>query len=74
MKEERPDLAVKSDKDRVYKAGRLKSRGAGREPERFVLCASSALLRRVEVPLALEMRSAISERACNASRTEKVED
>jgi hypothetical protein len=35
--QERPDPAVKSDKDRGYKAGRLKSRGAGRESEGFVV-------------------------------------
>ena len=32
--QERPYLAAKSGKDRAYKAGRLKSRGAGRESER----------------------------------------
>jgi hypothetical protein len=32
--QERPYLAAKSGKDRVYKAGRLKTRGAGRESER----------------------------------------
>jgi hypothetical protein len=32
--QERPYLAAKSGKDRGYKAGRLKSRGAGRESER----------------------------------------
>jgi hypothetical protein len=31
--QERPYLAVVSDKDREYKAGRLKSQGAGRESE-----------------------------------------
>jgi hypothetical protein len=35
--QERPYLAVESDKDRGYKAGRLKSRGAGRESEGFVV-------------------------------------
>jgi hypothetical protein len=32
--QERPYLAAKSGKDRVYKAGRLKSHGARRESER----------------------------------------
>jgi hypothetical protein len=32
--QERPYLAAVSGKDRAYKAGRLKSRGAGRESER----------------------------------------
>jgi hypothetical protein len=35
--QERPYLAAKSGKDRAYKAGRLKSRGAGRESEGIVL-------------------------------------
>ena len=35
--QERPYLAALSGKDRAYKAGRLKSRGAGRESERPVV-------------------------------------
>ena len=35
--QERPYLAAESGKDRAYKAGRLKSRGARRESERFVV-------------------------------------
>lgn len=35
--QERPYLAVESDKDRAYKAGRLKSSGARRESEGFVV-------------------------------------
>jgi len=35
--QERPYLAAKSGKDRAYKAGRLKSRGAGRESEGLVI-------------------------------------
>ena len=35
--QERPYLAASSGKDRAYKAGRLKSRGARRESERPVL-------------------------------------
>ena len=35
--QERPYLAAKSGKDRGYKAGRLKSRGAGRESEGLVV-------------------------------------
>ena len=35
--QERPYLAAKSGKDRGYKAGRLKSYGAGRESEGFVV-------------------------------------
>lgn len=35
--QERPYLAAPSGKDRVYKAGRLKSRGAGRESEGLVV-------------------------------------
>jgi len=34
--QERPYLAAESGKDRAYKAGRLKSHGAGRESERPV--------------------------------------
>jgi len=37
VEQERPYLAVKSDKDRAYKAGRLKVNGAGRESEGFVV-------------------------------------
>jgi len=35
--QERPSSAAKSGKDRAYKAGRLKSRGAERESEGFVI-------------------------------------
>jgi len=35
--QERPYLAAWSGKDRGYKAGRLKSRGAGRESERLAV-------------------------------------
>ena len=35
--QERPSPAAESGKDRAYKAGRLKSRGAGRESEGFVV-------------------------------------
>lgn len=35
--QERPSPAAMSGKDRVYKAGRLKSRGAGRESERSIV-------------------------------------
>jgi len=35
--QERPYLAVESDKDRGYKAGRRKAHGAGRESEGFVV-------------------------------------
>ena len=35
--QERPYLAALSGKDRAYKAGRLKSRGARRESERSVV-------------------------------------
>jgi hypothetical protein len=35
--QKRPSPAASSGKDRAYKAGRLKSRGAGRESERPVL-------------------------------------
>jgi hypothetical protein len=35
--QERPYRAVESDKDRGYKAGRLKSHGAWRESERLVV-------------------------------------
>jgi hypothetical protein len=33
--QERPYLAAESGRDRAYKAGRLKARGAGRESERL---------------------------------------
>jgi hypothetical protein len=35
--QERPYPAAKSGKDRAYKAGRLKARGAGRESERLIV-------------------------------------
>jgi hypothetical protein len=35
--QERPYLAAESGKDRGYKAGRLKSHGAGRESEGFIV-------------------------------------
>jgi len=35
--QERPSPAAMSGKDRAYKAGRLKSRGAGRESERSIV-------------------------------------
>jgi hypothetical protein len=35
--QERPYLAAESGKDRAYKAGRLKTNGAGRESEGFVV-------------------------------------
>jgi hypothetical protein len=37
VEQERPYLVAKSGKDRAYKVGRLKSRGAGRESERLVV-------------------------------------
>ena len=37
--QERPYRAAESGKDRGYKGGWLKSRGAGRESEGFVVCA-----------------------------------
>jgi hypothetical protein len=37
VEQERPSPAAKSGKDRVYKAGRLKVHGAGRESEGFVV-------------------------------------
>ena len=37
VEQERPSPAAKSGKDRAYKAGRLKVRGAGRESEGFVV-------------------------------------
>ena len=37
VEQERPYLAALSGKDRVYKAGWLKSGGAGRESEGFVV-------------------------------------
>jgi hypothetical protein len=37
VEQERPYLAALSGKDRAYKAGRLKSGGAGRESEGFVV-------------------------------------
>jgi len=40
--QERPYLAAKSGKDHVYKAGRLKAQGAGRESEGFVVVLTTA--------------------------------
>jgi hypothetical protein len=37
VEQERPYLAAKSGEDRWYKAGRLKSSGAGRESEGFIV-------------------------------------
>ena len=37
--QERPYPAAESGKDRAYKAGRRKARGAGRESERSIVCA-----------------------------------
>jgi hypothetical protein len=37
VEQERPYLAAQSGEDRAYKAGRLKSRGAGRESEGSVV-------------------------------------
>ena len=39
--QERSYLAAESGKDRAYKAGRLKSHGAGRESEGFVVPAKA---------------------------------
>ena len=39
--QERPYLAAESGKDRAYKAGRLKARGARRESEGFVVPAKA---------------------------------
>ena len=44
--QERPCLAAKSGKDRAYKAGRLKSRGARRESERSVVPAKARKITR----------------------------
>ena len=41
VEQERPYLAAGSGKDRGYKAGRLKSRGAGRESEGSVVPAKA---------------------------------
>ena len=41
--QERPSPAASSGKDRAYKAGRLKSHGAGRESERLVVCAEQRI-------------------------------
>ena len=42
--QERPYLAAKSGKDRTYKAGWLKSSGAGRESEGLVVCAEQRVV------------------------------
>jgi hypothetical protein len=39
--QERPYLAAMSGKDRAYKAGRQKARGAGRESERSIVPAKA---------------------------------
>ena len=46
VEQERPYLAAKSGKDRAYKAGRLKSRGAGRESEGLVVPAKACKITR----------------------------
>jgi hypothetical protein len=42
--QERPYPATLSGKDRAYKAGRLKSRGAGREFERSIVRAEQRVV------------------------------
>ena len=42
--QERPSPAASSGKDRAYKAGRRKMRGAGRESEGFVVCAEQRVV------------------------------
>ena len=42
--QERPYLAAESGKDRANKAGRLKSHGARRESEGFVVCAEQHIV------------------------------
>jgi hypothetical protein len=42
--QERPYLAAESGKDRGYKAGRLKSCGAGRESEGSIVCAEQRVV------------------------------
>lgn len=44
--QERPSPAAESGKDRGYKAGRPKSRGAGRESEGFVIPAKACNITR----------------------------
>jgi hypothetical protein len=44
--QERPYLAAKSGKDRVYKAGRRKSHGARRESERSTVPAKARMITR----------------------------
>ena len=44
--QERSYLAAKSGKDRAYKAGRLKSHGAGRESEGFVVPEKACMITR----------------------------
>ena len=44
--QERPYLAAKSGKDRAYKAGRLKARGAGRESEGSIVPAKACKITR----------------------------
>jgi hypothetical protein len=66
--QERPYLAAESGKDRAYKAGWLKTSGAGRESERPVVCAEQRVDREGSSPSGARMRSAVSERGGNASR------
>jgi len=44
--QERPYLAAQSGKDRAYKAGRRKARGAGRESEGFIVPAKACKITR----------------------------
>jgi hypothetical protein len=44
--QERPYLAAESGKDRAYKTGRSKSRGAGRESEGFIVPAKACKITR----------------------------
>ena len=44
MEQERPYLAALSGKDRWYKVERLKSSGAGRESEGFIVCAEQRIV------------------------------
>ena len=65
--QERPSPAALSGKDRAYKAGWLKSRGAGRESEGPVVCAEQRVDREGSSPSGARMRGAVSKSGGNSS-------
>jgi hypothetical protein len=68
--QQRPYLAATLGKDRVYKAGRLKARGAGRESERSVVRAEQRVVQEGSSHSGAQMRGVISKSGGNSSLAE----